>query len=62
MLACATVPLLGAGADEDAAYNASHTHNVDFSAVSTVGMRCARTMVRVLPLRFSKRRVSTSTR
>ena len=60
VLACATVPLLGAGADEDAAYNASHTHNVDFSAVSTVGMRCARTMVRVLPLRFSKRRVSTA--
>lgn len=59
-LACASVALLSTASDDDALYNASTIHNVKFDAVSTVGMTCARTMVRVLPLRFSRRRVATS--
>lgn len=59
-LACASVALLSTASDDDALYNASTIHNVKFDAVSTVGMTCARTMVRVLPLRFSRRRVAAS--
>lgn len=57
-LACATVPLLGAGLDTDERYNASHIHNVRFDAVRTAGMTCARTLVRVAPMRWSRRRAS----
>jgi hypothetical protein len=57
-LACATIPLLGAGLDTDARYNASHIHNVRFDAVRTDGMTCARTLVRVAPMRWSRRRAS----
>lgn len=60
-LACATIPLLGNGYDDDALYNKSTIHNVKFDTVRTDGMTCARTMVRVLPLRFSRRRVAVST-
>ena len=59
-LACASVSLLGMGSDDDGTYNASTIHNINFDAVSTRRMTCARTMVRVLPMRFSRRRVSSS--
>lgn len=59
-LACATVPLMGANLDLDSEYNASTIHNVQFGNVRTDLMTCANTMVRVVPLKFSKRRLSVS--
>jgi len=56
-LACATVPLMGGNLDMDSAYNMSTIHNINFDTVRTDGMTCARTMVRVVPLKFSKRRM-----
>ena len=58
-LACATIPLLGNGNDDEALYNVSTIHNIHFEE-RTDSMTCSNTMVLVLPLRFSRRRVAAA--
>jgi hypothetical protein len=59
-LVCATAPYVQHIDIDAAGLKASATHTVSFPELSLLGMTCSRTAVRVVPLRWPRRRLSTA--
>jgi hypothetical protein len=59
-LLCATAPYVAHVDDGLAGLNASAVHVVSFPELSLLGMSCDNTAVRVLPLRWPRRRLATA--
>ena len=55
---CATAPYLSHVEDDEAAFNATAAHRVDFPGLSLAGMTCGTTVVRVLPMRWPRQRLA----
>ena len=59
-LLCATAPYVAHVDDDPASLNASAVHVIAFPGLSMLGMSCDNTAVRVLPLRWPRRRLATA--
>jgi hypothetical protein len=59
-LLCSTAPYVQHIDDDLAGLNASSLHRVSFPDISLRGLTCANTAVRVMPLRWSRRRLATT--
>lgn len=59
-LVCATAPYVHHIDDELAGLNTSSLHSVSFRGLLLSGMTCANTAVRVMPLRWPRRRLATT--
>jgi hypothetical protein len=59
-LLCATAPYVQHIDNDAAGLKASATHTVSFPELSLLGMTCSRTAVRVMPLRWPRRRLATA--
>ena len=57
---CATAPYVQHVDDELAGLNASSVHKVSFPDLLLAGLTCANTEIRVLPLRWPRRRLATA--
>lgn len=59
-LLCATAPYVQHIDDELAGLNASSVHKVTFAGLNLAGLTCKFTQIRVIPLRWSRRRMATA--
>jgi hypothetical protein len=62
VLHCATAPYVSHVEDDEAAFNASAAHRVRFPGLTLAGMTCATTVVRVLAMRWPRRRLARAGR